>query len=142
MEVLNSMNDEKKNEKNFLDMIPEEDRGDIIMLRMVLKSVTEFLKEAKEPIEDLFKVLGTSLDGGKIGQDVAKFYQSLIESGIPEDMAKQMTTEYFHKRLEAANIIGSLTNLLGKGSFKLGELKKILGKVSEEKDEVLEEEEE
>ncbi|MCE4613940.1 MAG: hypothetical protein F7B60_00185 [Desulfurococcales archaeon] len=128
----------EKNEENekYLNMIPEDDRGDVIMVRMILKSVTEFLKEAKEPIEELLKTLGASLDGSKIGQDVAKFYKSLIEAGIPEDMAKQMTTDYFQKRVEAANILSSLTKILGtrRGKYMLSNIEKVIEKEEEEEE--------
>jgi len=134
----------KEEEEEYLNMIPEDDRGDVLMLKMVLKSVTEFLREAKEPIEEILKTLGGSLDDSKIGQDVAKFYTSLIEAGVPEDMAKQMTTEYFRKRLEAANVVSSLINMLGKrgGKFEFSDLGKLIEKSVKEVKDIEEEEEE
>jgi len=136
--------EKRKEEEEYLDMIPEDDRGDVLVLKMVLKSVTEFLREAKEPIEELLKTLGGSLDGNKIGQDVAKFYTSLIEAGLPEDMAKQMTTEYFKKRLEAANVVSSLINMMGKrgGKLEFGDLGKLVKERVKEVKDLVEEEEE
>ncbi|MCE4607141.1 MAG: hypothetical protein F7B59_07440 [Desulfurococcales archaeon] len=136
--------EERKEEEEYLDMIPEDDRGDVLMLKMVLKSVTEFLREAKEPIEEMLKTLSVSLDGGKIGQDVAKFYTNLIEAGVPEDMAKQMTIEYFEKRLEAANVASRLISMIGnrRGKFEFSDLGKLVEKRVKEVNDLEEEDEE
>nr|MEB3825623.1 hypothetical protein [Desulfurococcales archaeon] len=86
---------EEKRGEDLISLIPESDRGDVMTLRFVLKSVTEFLRDIKEPLADLMKTLGASLDGRKIGEEVAAFYESLREANMPEDLAAKMTQEYF-----------------------------------------------
>jgi len=88
--------------------------SDVAELREVLRAISEFLKELREPIKDLLSALTSALDGGKLGEDVAKFYRSLKESGLPEEVAIEMTKQYFRERLEAANVAGLLTRFLRK----------------------------
>ena len=134
------MVEEKEEIKKEIDLVPEEDKGDIIMLRLVLRSVTEFIRDLKEPLKELFKTISETLEGGKIGKDVAEFYENLKKAGVPEDMAKEMTMEYFKKRMEASSILTSLPSLLGgklggKEGANFAELIGKVKKLSEEQEE-------
>jgi hypothetical protein len=131
---------DKEDLKREIDLVPDEDKGDIIMLRLVLRSVTEFVKDIKEPLKELFKALAETLEGGKIGKDVAEFYENLKKSDVPEDMAKEMTMEYFKKRMEISNILTSIPSLLG-GKKGVG-LSDLLSKVKKLEEEESEEEKE
>jgi hypothetical protein len=75
-------------------------RSDVEELREVLRSVSEFVRDLEEPIERLLNTLMSALDGSKLGEEVAAFYRKLRESGVPEDMAAEMTREYFRARIE------------------------------------------
>lgn len=95
----------------------EEEEHDVEELKEVLGAVTEFIASLKEPIKELLDTLAQSLNGEKLGREVASFYKQLVDSGIPEDMAKEMTKEYFRKRLESAPNLGSIMNMF-KGGFR------------------------
>lgn len=94
---------------------PRKDGGNTEELREILGAVTEFIAGLKEPVKELLDTLAQSLNGEKLGREVASFYKQLVDSGIPEDMAKEMTKEYFRKRLESAPNLGSLMEMLGGG---------------------------
>jgi Arc/MetJ-type ribon-helix-helix transcriptional regulator len=100
--------------------IPSEssDWEDIAELRVVLKSVTEFLDSIVDPLRRLLDVLFSTFDGSKLGKEVGTFYKNLIESGVPEDIAAQLTREYFEKRLSIADIAKLFKEALGKGFGK------------------------
>ncbi|GEM_PF-712760 len=95
----------------------KEEERDVEELKEVLSAVTEFIASLKEPIKELLDTMAQSLNGEKLGKEVASFYKQLVESGIPEDMAKEMTKEYFRKRLESAPNLGSIMNMF-RGGFK------------------------
>ncbi len=95
----------------------EDEKKDVEELKEVLGAITEFIASLKQPIKELLDTMAQSLNGEKLGKEVASFYKQLVDSGIPEDMAKEMTKEYFRKRLESAPNLGSLMNML-KGGFK------------------------
>ena len=95
----------------------KEEENDAEEIREILGAVTEFIASLKEPIKELLDTLAQSLNGEKLGKEVASFYKQLVDSGIPEDMAKEMTREYFRKRLESAPNIGSIMNMF-RGGFK------------------------
>lgn len=80
-------------------------RGDVEELREVLRSVSEFIRELREPLEKLLDTLLSAMDGSKVGGDVAAFYRKLREEGVPEDLAGEMTREYFRARIQAFNIV-------------------------------------
>ncbi len=81
---------------------------DIEELRMVFGAITDFVKDLKEPLQDLLKTMAEALSGEQLGREVAAFYNELIKSGVPEEMAREMTREFFQRKLEAAPSIGKL----------------------------------
>jgi len=87
-------------------------------VREILKAVSEFIEGLKEPIKEFLDMMLSSLDGKKLGEEVAKFYRELKESGMPEDMAKDMVKEFFKKRLESAPSLGSLIETLKQAMSK------------------------
>ncbi len=81
-------------------------------VKEILKAVSEFIGSLKEPIKELLDTMMSSLDGKKLGEEVAKFYSELKESGMPEDMIEEMVRGFFRKKLEAAPNLGSLVEAL------------------------------
>ena len=81
-------------------------------VREILEAVSEFIGSLKEPIKELLDTMMASLDGKKLGEEVAKFYRELKESGMPEDVIEGMVKEFFRKKLEAAPNLGSLMEAL------------------------------
>ena len=75
----------------------------------ILKAVSEFLKSLEGPITKLLDTFLSTLNGEKLGSDVASFYAKLKESGMPDEVAVEMTREYFEKRTSIADI----TKLIG-----------------------------
>lgn len=96
------------------------EKSDVEELREVLSAISDFLKELKEPIEKLFNTLLSAMDGSKLGEEVAAFYKKLRESGMPEDMAAEMTREYFKTRVESFNLMGLLTRAIKKEVLEEG----------------------
>ncbi|MEB3847224.1 MAG: hypothetical protein GSR74_04535 [Desulfurococcales archaeon] len=70
----------------------------------ILKAVGEFLKSLEEPLMKLLQLFLDTMNGEKLGKDVAVFYAQLRDSGMPEDVAVQMTKEYFEKRTAIADL--------------------------------------
>ncbi len=104
----------------------EEEREDVEELREVLKAVSQFVSDLKEPIKDIITMLMNALDGKKLGEDVSQFYRKLVDNGVPEDMARELTKEFFQKKLESAPKLSSLMEMLSKTmrapkAFKQGE---------------------
>jgi len=88
-------------------------------VREILKAVSEFIEGLKEPIKEFLDMMMSSLDGKKLGEEVAKFYRELKESGMPEDMAKDMVKEFFRKRLESAPSLEGLVEALKQGMGRI-----------------------
>ena len=93
--------------------MPEE-MSDAEELREILGAVSEFLKGLKEPLMDIVSTVMDSLSGEKVGSDIAAFYRKLVEAGMPEQLAAEMTKEYMETRLKAVPSLGSLLE-----SFKI-----------------------
>ncbi len=72
---------------------------DGLELKYVLSAISDFIKEIREPLRELVDTIMKTLSGEKLGEEVASFYRNLIDSGIPEDMAKDMTKKYFETRI-------------------------------------------
>ncbi|MCE4601021.1 MAG: hypothetical protein F7C38_05590 [Desulfurococcales archaeon] len=122
---------------------PESVSEDVEEVRGILTAVSDFLKEVQKPIKDLLETLLEPVRGDKFGSEIAAFYKSLVESGIPEDLAREMTKEYFEKRTKILDAMSSITNLFkgGKPPF-MEALKHGKGKSGGEEEEKDEDEEE
>jgi len=71
-------------------------------LRDMLVAVAEFLREVREPLKDLLGMVLEVIEGDRVGRDVASFYRRLVEAGVPDDIVRELTVEYFRKRMERA----------------------------------------
>ena len=91
----------------------DDDKDDAEELREVLSAVSDFLRELEGPIKKLIDLFFGALDGEKLGKEVAAFYKSLIDSGMPKELAAEMTKEYFEKRTQLADILKGFQGLAG-----------------------------
>lgn len=95
--------------------LEEEGRSsEVSELREVLKAVSEFLKDLREPLESLINTLLSGMDGGKLARDVAEFYKALVESGVDQQTAKQWTERYFNERLKSVPNLGEILSSIFK----------------------------
>lgn len=74
-------------------------------VKKILEGVTELFGSIRESLSEILEKTTEMLDGDKVGRDVAMFYKSLKEAGLPDEMVTELTKEYFRKRMEAANIL-------------------------------------
>jgi len=81
-------------------------------VREVLRAVSEFLEGLRNPFKEFIDMIMTTMDGKRVGEEVASFYKSLTEKGVPEDLAKEMTKDFLKRRLEAAPSIGGLVKAI------------------------------
>ncbi|ADI31546.1 hypothetical protein [Staphylothermus hellenicus] len=86
----------------------EEEMIEAETTKQELEAVAEFINKLKDTVKELLTTLVDSISGKKLGEDVASFYESLKNKGLPEDLAIKMTEEYFKKRLSTIPDIGSL----------------------------------
>ena len=92
----------------------EEEKNDVEELRSVLQAVSEFLGGLAKPLEEIMETLLKTVDGSKIGAEVAEFYKRLKEAGVPEEQALEMTKEFFEKRTKILDIVSSLGDFIKK----------------------------
>ena len=98
--------EEKEREKP--QVIVRSESEDVEELRGVLSAVSDFIAQLKDSVREFIDMLSSSLDGEKIGREVAEFYRQLKESGVPDEVATEMTKKFFEERMKAAPKIGSL----------------------------------
>lgn len=86
----------------------------------LLEQEIEELKVAKEIVAVIFDKIGqiardiinavmSSLDGRKLGQEIAEFYQMLKSSGLPDKVVEEMVVDFYKRKLE---LVPSLNELL------------------------------
>ena len=99
---------------------------DVEEVRGILTAISDFIKDIQQPIKELIDTLLEPIKGDKFGKEIAAFYKNLIESGMPEDLAKEMTKEYFEKRTKILDIFSNITEMLkgGRGTEWLKTFKK------------------
>jgi hypothetical protein len=111
------------------------DWEDVEVLRGVLKAVSDFLKDIREPLKGLMDFALGSLDGERVGSDVARFYAKLREAGVPEDLAAQLTRDYFKARMESVNLPSLMREFMERFGGKLGLKPRGGGEEEEEQEE-------
>lgn len=89
-----------------------EEEREVRELREVLKAVSEFLVEIKEPLGDLLKTLMESVSGEKLAKEVSMFYKSLVESGVDPQTAKEWTEKFLDERLKSLPSLSFLKDLV------------------------------
>ena len=82
--------------------------GDV---REALEALQGFLAGVREPLERLVETVLRAVEGGRVGADVAGFYRSLAEAGVPEELARDLTREYLARRMAVADPAGLLERI-------------------------------
>ena len=81
-------------------------------IEKILNAVLDFMKNAREPMREFMEFITSFISGEKVGEEVAVFYKKLVDNGVPDDLAKQLTMRFLEKRLEPVPSISSLAKLL------------------------------
>ncbi len=92
-------------------------------VREILKAVSEFIGSLRGPIKEILDMLINAVDGRRLGEEVATFYRQLKDQGVPDEVAVELTKEFFHKKMEAMPSIGALADAISGaigGGFKPG----------------------
>ncbi|HDD26791.1 MAG TPA: hypothetical protein ENF75_06895 [Acidilobales archaeon] len=100
-------------------------------LKEVFNAITEFVRNIKGPVKDLMEVILNTLKGDVLGEEVGKFYVKLKESGVPEDLAKELTRKFLNERLIVSKLIKDILSRGGRGEFRAEEIEKIVKEAKE-----------
>ncbi len=89
-----------------------EDEEDIEDLSRLLNIVADFLNQLKDMAKEFIDMFASSLDGSKLGREVAEMYKSLVEAGMPPEKAMEFTEKFFNAKLEASPKMSKLIEQL------------------------------
>ncbi len=117
-----------------------EEKREVGELRELFKAIMEFIDSLKKPMKEIMDYVYQQLDGEKIGMEIGKFYNQLIQQGVPKELAEKMTMEYMKARLEVAKNAANITKLFGGGYPKMIMAPRKKGKIKLEFEEKEEEE--
>jgi len=78
-------------------------------LKFIFTTISEWIDKGKDLVREIVNSLTSALDGKKLGEDIAAFYNSLKNSGLPDELINEMVREYYKRRLEA---IPSITEII------------------------------
>ncbi len=56
-------------------------------------------KELSGPIKEMIDHVLSRMNGEALGEDVARFYKSLVSNSVPEELAEKMTMKYLGGKL-------------------------------------------
>jgi hypothetical protein len=77
-------------------------------IREMLSAVSKFLEDIKKPITDLINVMLDAMRGDRVGEEVAAFYKKLKESGLPDDVVRDMVRKYLEERVKMTSLFDKL----------------------------------
>lgn len=103
-------------------------------IKEILEAVTPFLEKLKDMAKELINIITTSMDGEKLGKDIANLYKELKEAGLPDEMINEMIRDFYRKKLESMPTISELVKSFV-GTFMMKEKKKEEEEIREEKKE-------
>jgi len=90
------MSEEEKREEKKREL------SDVEEVEAIFKAISDFIASIKGPLKELVDTLMSSLDGSKLGEEVAALYKKLMDSGMPKEMVNEMVKIYFKHKLESA----------------------------------------
>ncbi|NPA96647.1 MAG: hypothetical protein GXO32_03495 [Crenarchaeota archaeon] len=93
---------------------------DYVELKAVFAAIEEFLRGVIPMVRQLIDTILQPLDGAKLGKDIAEMYRQLKESGMSEEMIREIIDKYLSKRLEEIPTITSLLKMFGEAIGKGG----------------------
>ena len=100
------MDEEKKDVEIEVD-----DKKDIQEFREVMTTLRDFIPEMIRKIVD---VLYSQQNAEDFARQVANFYKSLVDAGMSNDQAFELTKEF----MESRDIVGVLKKILSEGNWK------------------------
>lgn len=110
---------------------------DILELKGALTAITEFLRDITGPLKDIMSIIQSYIAGDKLGKDIANFYRSLKDSGLPDDIINDLVKRYYDERMKIMKLLGRIFEY-GRGfkpsTLEKEELKKLkdsIGKAGE-----------
>ncbi|NHW44280.1 MAG: hypothetical protein HA491_00850 [Candidatus Verstraetearchaeota archaeon] len=83
-------------------------------IREMLSAVSKFLEDIKKPIADLINVMLDAMRRDRVGEEVAAFYKKLKESGLPDDVVRDMVRKYLEERVKIASLLDKLIGSMGR----------------------------
>jgi len=104
---------------------------DVKELHEILEAVSSFLNQLNKIAKDLLFTVYSGDFGERVGESVASFYKKLKESGLPEEMAREMTLRFYNDTMILRNLGGLLSRII-KHPESLKDLEKAVKKVKEE----------
>ena len=105
------MPEEKREE---LEVRPEEVpewMKDGLELKYIFKAISEFISDVSGHLKKLIDTILEPISGDKLGGEIGAFYRNLRESGVPEELASEMTRRYFESRIAILEAFKSLPSL-------------------------------
>ncbi|HIQ03132.1 MAG TPA: hypothetical protein EYH40_01785 [Desulfurococcales archaeon] len=81
---------------------------DILELKGALTAITEFLRDITGPLKDIISIIQSYIAGDKLGKDIANFYRSLKESGLPDDIINDFVKRYYDERINIMKLLGKI----------------------------------
>ena len=103
-------------------------------LKFILTSISEWIDKGKDLVREIVNSLTSSLDGRKLGEDIAAFYNSLKNSGLPDELINEMVREYYKRRLEAIPSITEIIKAIREAVTREGRPRIIIRRDEEEKE--------
>ncbi|MET1159570.1 MAG: hypothetical protein ABWW65_01280 [Thermoprotei archaeon] len=75
----------------------------------VIESIGTLIDRVKDAVRDILSTALTSLDGKKLGEEIASMYKQLKEAGMPEELVNDIVKDYYNRKL---SLIPSIDELL------------------------------
>ena len=69
----------------------------------IMQALAGLFRELGDIAAGLLEKAASMVEGSKLGGEVAAFYRTLVENGVPEDLARDLTEKYLEERLRLAS---------------------------------------
>jgi len=86
----------------------KEKKNDAEEVREVLGAIKDFVQEIMPQLKELIDIVMNALSGEKLGKDAASFYKGLVEAGIDEKTAADLTKQFIENKLSILTNIKSI----------------------------------
>lgn len=77
---------------------------DVEELKEVLSAISVFLKDLAPTIKDIMRAVLDSMSGEALGEDAGRFYKKLVEMGMREDEAMELTRKFLERKMAVVDV--------------------------------------
>lgn len=109
--LVKTLSSERKAEKHE-ERVREPEALELEELRVIKEMVSVILERLGHLAKEVVNAIMSSLDGKRLGEEIAEFYSNLKDAGLPDQVVEEMVKDFYRRKLELVPSLNELVKVL------------------------------